>query len=59
MLEEPREEGKACWLNDTALGNGFLKPLLAASMLGIDIKKSENISFLKSSGICQWTGVGF
>lgn len=29
VLEEPREEGKACWLNDTALGKGFLKLLLA------------------------------
>lgn len=51
VLEEPREGGKSCWLNDTALGEGFLKLLLAASMIRVDIKKSKKHPFLEVRGV--------
>lgn len=52
MLGEPTEHGD-CWLKDTAFGDGFIKLLLRGNMLGIDIKMTKNVHFIKSIGICK------
>lgn len=50
MLGEPTEDGD-CWLKDTALGDGFIKLQLRANILGVDIKKTKAIHFIKSMDI--------
>lgn len=50
MLGELTEDGD-CWLKDTALGDGFIKLQLRANILGVDIKKTKPIHFIKSIDI--------
>lgn len=52
MLGELTEDGDCC-LRDTALGDGFIELLLRANMLGVDIKKTKLIHFIKSIDICK------
>lgn len=57
-VPEPTEDGD-CWLRDPALGDGFIKLLLRANTLGVDIKKTNLIHFIKYIDICAQAGDGF
>lgn len=52
VLGEPIEDGD-CWLRDTALGDGFIKLLLRANVLRVDIKKKKIHQFHKVNWYLQ------